>query len=283
MPETFGIAEELKREAFEKNSFLSAVKMAAKETSADYQVAGFVREFDGYTYRFIVVHSSALETRKENTQKRSIEKALTSMTKKTAKLEKEPFACEPDALGALQALKREVENKGFKCGGHVETRKFKSYSKRGRPEQTDEGSVEVTYHAVIEILGPDEALYQQKLKEDSTFVLITSVLDEKVLSNVEVLREYKHQNSVEEAFRFLKSPVYLGQTLLNRRERVEAMGYVFILVLMIACYLQFRVRKALEEKNEYVLDPGNKKNTRPSIKRIFEILEDVLVMITPQG
>ena len=109
------------------------------------------------------------------------------------------------------------------------------------------------------------------------------MFDEKVLSNIDILREYKHQNSVEEAFRFLKSPVYLGQTLLNRKERVEAMGYVFILVLMIACYLQFRVRKALAENNEYVLDPGNKKNTRPSVKRIFEILEDVLVMITPQG
>jgi len=283
LPETFGIAEELKREAFEKNKFISAGKMAVKETSADYQVAGFVRELDGNTYRFIVVHSSALETRKENTQKRSIEKALTSMAKKAAKLEKEAFACEPDALGVLQTLMREVENAGFKCGGHVETRQAKSYSKRGRPKQNDEGSVEVTYHAIVVISGPDETVYQQKLKEDSTFVLITSMLDEKLLSDIEVLREYKHQNSVEEAFRFLKSPVYLGQTLLNRKERVEAMGYVFILVLMIACYLQFRVRKALAEKNEYVLDPGNKKNTRPSVKRIFEILEDVLVMITPQG
>ncbi|MGV8150051.1 MAG: hypothetical protein ACLKAK_13200, partial [Alkaliphilus sp.] len=82
----------------------------------------------------------------------------------------------------------------------------------------------------------------------STFVLITSILDEKEVSDSEILAEYKQQNSIEQAFKFLKNPVYLGQTLLNRKNRVEAMGYVFILVLMIACYLQYRVRKSLEDK-----------------------------------
>lgn len=106
------------------------------------------------------------------------------------------------------------------------------------------------------------------------------LMPEYLIKDVDVFREYKHQNSVEEAFRFLKSPVYLSQTLPNPKERVEAMGYVFILVLILACYLQFRVRRALAEKNEYVLDPGNKRNIRPSVKRI---LEDVLVMVTPEG
>lgn len=283
IPETFAIATELKREAYEKDLFVSAGKMATKETSAEYRVAGFIRKMAERDYRFIVVHSTALEARKENTQSNNLKKLLNALTKKAQKLSKEAFACEPDALSALQTLMRETEQSGFRCGGHIETQQKKLYAKRGRPAPTDEATIEVTYHAILEIAGPDEDLFRSELKEDAAFVLITTLLDEETISNVDVLREYKHQNSVEETFRFLKSPVYLGQTLLNRKDRVEAMGYVFILVLMIACYLQFRVRKALAENNEYVLDPGNKKNVRPSIKRIFEILEDVIVMVTPQG
>lgn len=50
-----------------------------------------------------------------------------------------------------------------------------------------------------------------------SFVLITSIIDKNQMSDEEILREYKYQNSVEEAFRFLKSPVYLNQTLLNKK------------------------------------------------------------------
>lgn len=61
------------------------------------------------------------------------------------------------------------------------------------------------------------------------------------------------------------------------------MGYVFILVLMVASYLRYRVRKLLLDNNEYVLDPGRNKNTRPSVKHIFEILERVIILKTPEG
>ena len=85
LPETFGIAEELKREAFKKNGFESVGKMAAKENSADYQVTGFVRELDGNNYRFIVVHSLTLETQKESTQKRRIDKSSNFNDQKSCK------------------------------------------------------------------------------------------------------------------------------------------------------------------------------------------------------
>lgn len=282
LPETFGIAAALKEKALQEGDFEDIGILSTKETSARYKLKGYTEELNGAFYRFVVVHSTALEARKESTLNRNIEKAKVSLTKKADKLQKQPFACEADAQVALDAFRKTVEHEGLLCRTEVQVLRRANYGKRGRPKGSDPAEIQESFHACCEVLEADQERLKKTLENESTFVLISSVIDGS-FTDRELLTEYKHQNSIEEAFRFLKSPVYLGQVLLNRKERVEAMGYVFILVLMIASYLQYRVRKSLKDNDEYVLDPGNKKNKRPSVKRVFEILEDVLVIITPQG
>lgn len=46
---------------------------------------------------------------------------------------------------------------------------------------------------------------------------------------------------------FPEKPVYLGPVYLEKQSRIHALGYVFILVLLIASYLEYRVRKSLQE------------------------------------
>ncbi len=91
--------------------------------------------------------------------------------------------------------------------------------------------------------------------------------------------EYKNQISIETKFRFLKSPVYLGPVFLEKPERVDALGYVFMLVLLVASYLEYRVRKGLKKTGQAVLLPGNKKTDRPSTQTIMETLSQVEVLI----
>lgn len=93
-----------------------------------------------------------------------------------------------------------------------------------------------------------------------------------------ILAEYKEQNSIEQAFRFLKSPVYLGPVFLKKTERIEALGYVFVLVLLIATYLEYRVRRSLVERGEYLPQPGGHKAYRPSVETILEVIDTILVM-----
>lgn len=282
IPETFGITGILKAKSFEDDDFEDVGILASKENSAHYKVKGYTEELDGTAYRFVVVHSTALQALKEATMNRNIEKARITLVKKAEKLRKQSFACEPDAQAVLEDFRKTVEHEGFMCKTEVQALRKASYGKRGRPKGSDPAEIQESFHACCEVLEANQDVLDKVLQKESVFVLISSITDGS-FSDKALLEEYKHQNSIEEAFRFLKSPVYLGQVLLNRKERVEALGYVFILVLMIACYLQYRVRKSLKDNNEFVLDPGNKKNTRPSVKRIFEILEDVIVIITPQG
>ncbi|MGV8147205.1 MAG: IS1634 family transposase [Alkaliphilus sp.] len=283
--ETFSLTGKLKEKAHSEDSF-EDIKIAGEENKnekAKYKISSFTHMLDEIDYRFIVVHSTALKARKTITQEKNIQKEQKKMEKNAKNLYKTSYACEADALSALEEFKKTVTSKDFLISCTVEVKTKVTRSKRGRPKNTDIAVEEETFRVISTIVGPNEDVFKKKLEMDSTFVLITSILDEKEVSDSEILAEYKQQNSIEQAFKFLKNPVYLGQTLLNRKNRVEAMGYVFILVLMIACYLQYRVRKSLEDKNEYVLDPGNKKNRRPSTKRIFEILENVIVLITPHG
>lgn len=67
--------------------------------------------------------------------------------------------------------------------------------------------------------------------------------------------------------------------ILEKPNRVQALGYVFILVLLISSYLEYRIRKSLKENNEYVLLPGKKKTDRPTTKTIMEYFSFIIVVI----
>ena len=282
LPETFGIAHTLKARAMEEDDFEDIGILSSKATSASYKLKSYTEELNGTAYRFLIVHSTALEAIKKNTLSRNTDKSIAALSKKAERLKKQSFACQADAQTALDAFVKTVVHEKILYQADVQAVTKVNFGKRGRPKSDVSGELTTTFHACCELLGPDQEILAKKLQSESMFVLISSIIDSRTTDR-ELLTEYKHQNSIEEAFRFLKSPVYLGQVLLNKKERVEAMGYVFILVLMLASYLQYRVRKSLNDNNEYVLDPGNKKNMRPSVKRIFEILEDVLVISTHQG
>lgn len=57
------------------------------------------------------------------------------------------------------------------------------------------------------------------------------------------------------------------------------MGYVFILVMMLASYLEYRARQGLKQYGQVVHLPGNKKTDTPSIMTIMEILAKMEVVV----
>lgn len=47
-------------------------------------------------------------------------------------------------------------------------------------------------------------------------------------------------------------------------DRVEAMSFVFQLALLVAAYLEYRVRKSLEAEAAPLVLPGKRKSTNPT-------------------
>ena len=281
LPETFSLARELKLTAWEKDQWedIGVLSESGSANASSYRVFHTKHELNGKTYDFVVVHSSQLENQKEKTVLKRMAKAKEQLQKQAAKLERESFACEPDALKAMQSFLNEAAKQGFDAQGSVEVKTASSYKKRGRPKNNQEPEVTVSYHAKCEIKDINPDYLKQKLYLESTFVLIASLKPQKQWQARDILAEYKRQWTIEQKFRFLKSPVYLGPVFLQNKKRIHAMGYVFILALMIASYLEYRVRKSLKEQNRVLIWPRGYKNERPSLMTIFEVLSLIKVLI----
>jgi transposase len=152
-----------------------------------------------------------------------------------------------------------------------------NYAKRGRPKKGEQPQSTVIYHVHIQIDEDQEAMAHEK-DLASTFVLITNLQDTAAYPDREVLKEYKEQNAVERQFRFLKQPVLLGPVFLKNNNRVEAMSFVFQLALLVAAYLEYRVRKNLEHEKAPLILPGKRKSTNPTARALLEMFDALLVV-----
>jgi transposase len=278
-PETFACVTQWKEEAWHGANWqdVGQISISPRENTAHYRVCSFREPIEENMHRFILVHSTALRKQKEKTLQKRWDKEKQALLKESDRLLKKGFACAEDALRESASFVEKVEEGHYPIEAQLEERVKRSYSKRGKPKKGDTYQETISYH-VSHVIGDRDSMYCEKdLFMASTFVLITSLLNESLYSNEFILTEYKQQNSIEQAFRFLKSPVYLGPVYLKTVERVEALGYVFILVLLIASYLEYRVRKSLSDNDEYLPQPGGQKARRPSTKTILELLETVLV------
>lgn len=282
LPETFNLANELKDLAFEKDEWhdLGPISASNPKQAASYRAFKTRAKLDGRKYDFVVVQSSSLEKQKEKTLERRTKRQKEGLAKEAGDLAAKDFTCESDARSALDELIAKAVVLGFSVQGDILKEETASYAHKGRPRKGEQPVVNTSYHASCVVGDIREEFYDQLRKRESTFVLIAKVKDKKQYDDLGILMEYKKQISIETKFRFIKSPVYLGPVFLEKPERVEALGYVFMLVLLIASYLEYRVRKGLKETNQAVRLPGNKKTDRPSVQTIMEIfcLIDVLII-----
>jgi transposase len=274
-PETFKLAKELKTQAWEENNWKDIGTLAEhKENASHYKTWEAQREIEGEMFGFVVVHSSNLEERKEKTLQKATEQARKGFQKQSEELFKKSFACEADAWKDGLRLQKKVEKKGF--FSELETKEITTvkYGRRGRPKKGEEPPKEVTWRVEVNVGQMKPEIYEQKWKEETTFVLIHRINEEK--TSEEILRSYKNQDMVERGFKFIKQPQYLGPVYTKIASRVEALGYIFLMVLVVAKYLEYRVRIGMRQC-QGVLKIGGQKVLNPSAKTILEILSEMMV------
>lgn len=100
-------------------------------------------------------------------------------------------------------------------------------------EQTGEGWVYVGAVA--------QCRDSEKYKEQASCVLIIKAPPRSVRTGY---LTYKNP-SVEHRFAFLKDPVIVDGVYLKRSDRAYALGSVFLLALLVAAFLQWRIRHEL--------------------------------------
>jgi transposase len=150
------------------------------------------------------------------------------------------------------------------------------YGHRGRPRRGEVPEIRISWCANVKICGMKEAILEKKKRMASTFVLIYRLSEDKTLKDI--LMSYKNQDKVEQGFKFMKQPLNLGPVYTKKPERVEALGYIFLMVLLLAKYLEYRVRVSLAQSGE-TFKVGGQRVEHPTAKTILEYLAPMSVLL----
>jgi transposase len=272
-PATFKLEKQLIELAWQKDNWQDIGKLSDSKNAAEYRCQTFIRTIKDNKYYFVVVHSSNLDKRKQKTIDKNIDKLYNNLKKEVEALGKREFACMKDAEAEFILFEREHKNPFYPLTHEViEITRAKKKAGKGRPPKDYVSKEETIYRIKCNIGDLDQGQKQKAIDKAGCFALITNHFDK---TPVDILREYKNQNSVETSFRFLKDPVFLNEIFMKKPSRIEALTYVMLLALFLYQVLQRRVRKALAREDTYLVVRGGVKTTRPTGKRILDLLKPI--------
>jgi transposase len=256
LPETFGACGRLVRKATSpwlEVGRLTSRKVRGRETGAWYRLREEQVELYGRTYRAVVVHSDAHDQRRQKRLDKAVAKDKAVVTAKAEAFVRKEFFCLRDAQAAAEALSPGAYHH-FSCS--FETRPVYG---RGRPPKNGHRRLHGRRHRVVVSVIEDRAAIEKLREEAGCFVLLTSVPADRK-SGLEILRLYKDQDGVERNFGFLKDPLVANDVFLKKPRRIEAMG----LVLVVALLLWRLMERAMRQKKVSLPGWNNRGTTRPT-------------------
>lgn len=282
LPRTYNAVDALIDRAWEVNDWTDLgtfVDDEDDEDAASYQIQTFQKPISEHDMRCVVVHSSSLDGRSERRIDNDLDSTEEDLEDAVGQLTDRSFACEPDAQEAWETWLDDHDDPYFKFEAEVvETEEKKSRDKPGRPPK--EWDPYETVYKIAASVQRDAAAIAHRKKRASCFVVVTSLDDTEEWPAERVLREYKEQQAVERRFPVLKDPKRVGPVYLDRPDRVEALGYVLLMALLVYSLIERRAREALKDADEPMDLAGGPTSFRPTGRRVLERFENVLVMQT---
>ena len=282
LPETFALCGELTERAFAEGNWQPSTHADDPKKNAAYKLQPFRAHLVNGEYSFVVVQSESLAGTKEKTVEKAVAKEADQLSKALADFGKKRFGS-MDEAGAAWSL----EAAHLAPRYHTLAFAFRRYEEaivRPRPGRPRKGE-KARYQTLYGIEGTatrDEERIQRTKDMEGTFVLFCSAPE---LTPSEMLRVYKEQAAVENRFRFLKSPYFVGPVDLKLPRRVKALGYVMLMTLLVYSLFEWSVREGLKRENEPYHVAGSYRTFRPRGDTVLPELEDVAIYTVrgPEG
>ncbi|KPA11393.1 transposase [Candidatus Magnetomorum sp. HK-1] len=255
------IKEAVLCEKWEDIGVLAVTKPTINRPATSYK--GYENEVElcGKTYRAIVIHSSAHDKRRQKKIQKELKTNLELLESKCKKLCKKEFFCEKDA----QKESKEIEtlpNKYYNVISKIkEVPKYKS----GRPKGGKKEVKEMRYRVETSITKNEEEVNRFK-EEAGCFVLLNNIPEEgkDSYNSEEILKVYKDQHGIEQNFKFLKDPAIVNGIFLKTAERIEVLGLVLLMSLLIWRLIERTMRIHVEETGETLPGWKNSQTKRPT-------------------
>jgi transposase len=256
----YAIDQAIEADSWEEIGVISDQPETGNRKPASYRCFETVVTLYGINYRALVVHSDAYDERRRKTVDKQIAKEHEELIKLKKKLEKIHYACLPDA----QAAAARIEPARF----HELTISVvpKPQYHRGRPRADGTKKLKNSRYALEITFAQHPGAIDRLRKEAGCFVLISNTLSEGTdsVASRELLTIYKDQHMVERNFGFLKDPVFVNALFLKSPRRIEALGLVLVLALMIYRLMERTMRLNLRATESTITGWEKRKTSRPT-------------------
>ncbi len=248
-----------------------------KRPTAQYRAYESSVELYDKTYRAIVVHSSAHDKRRHKRIERLLKKDRDQLEKNCKQATATAFFCRADAQAAGEKLSGKAT-----AGYHrikIDIEKVAKYG-RGRPARNKPRTVlRHEYVLSAKIVERAEKVAPLRLQA-GCFVLLTNLIDQQdTWPALELLKLYKSQIGIEKNFSFLKDPAIVNSIFLKKAERIEVLGLVLLISLLIWRLMERSMRQYVQ-KNECTLSGWEKRPTTKPTSFMMTTKFSAILVIT---
>ena len=220
--------------------------------------------YAGVKQRWLVVESEARKKSDLRQLEKRIQKLEISAISQLKKLKREQFACREDAMKAALKLSKKFKYHHLN-NIHVDEKILSGKSENQK-----------YFYQVEATLSKSEAAINNSIQSAGRFILATNILDENILSNSEMISEYKAQQSCERGFGFLKDPLFFADSVfLKTPKRIEALAMIMALCLLVYTLAQRQIRAALLSSKSTIKNQIGKPTERPTLRWIFQCFQSI--------
>lgn len=263
--------EAIKRATLSLDS-LEKVEIQTSKKASIYHITEETCNYYGTPLKMAVCYSQGLKKTKKKTIEKKVVKESQTLDRLMKSIQKRTFACEEDAqIECSKYLEKELKKvKYHQIHLEISTKEIK---RRGRPS-LDPNKNTKKFEYVLEIkVNRDQEAIEKIINESCIFVLATTDIS---LTAIEILKEYKTQSAVEKKFQYLKSPQFVNSLYVESPKRVEALGYLMLILLLLLSVAEYVVRRELKSENASIIGPGKVKMTKPSLIAIYRVFYSVV-------
>jgi transposase len=270
------IAEAVAHNTWEDVGILAHTKPTKHRPSTSYKAYEGEVTLYGTPYRAVVVHSSAQDKRRQQRLARDIQASQSTLQSTVRTAERQEYCCRADAEAAAAKL-RAVHATYHLVDVTVEERPVYG---RGRPSSHQPRTVKAMHYRLKTTMRPHTERIGRLEEEAGCFVLLTNVPTAGNLAHSarDILTVYKEQHGTEQNYGFLKDPVLVNSLFLKKPERIEALGLVLLLALLIWRVMERAMRTHIDTTHTPLMGWDKKATERPTAFMMVTKFAGVIVL-----
>ena len=284
LPATYNECRRAIQTAVTTNRWID-IGVVAETQDTEKRPAAYYKAFDttvvlhDISYRAIVIHSSAHDKRRHKRIDRLLKKNKDDLKKLANQMTAETYYCEADARAAAEKVSN-LTKKSDCFVIHTAVNEVAKY-RRGRPKKGEKRTPERMEYQLDVTLIEDESKVKILREEAGCFVLLSNLNapeERDAWCAEDLLRLYKNQSGIEQNFGFLKDPVIVNSVFLKKNSRIEVLGMVLLISLLIWRLIERSMRRYIEQEQTTITGWAKRRIKRPTSFMMTTKFHTVLVI-----